>query len=245
VAQQVQFQSARGIFVTGTDTGVGKTVVAGAIAHQLRKAGNSVGVFKPIATGCKVRREGLVSPDAEFLAHCSDTVSPLEQINPVRYREPLAPLVAAERVQTEIDWDSVQLAYRNIIEQHDQVVVEGIGGVMVPIQPDYLVLDLMVDLALPVVIVARSGLGTINHTLLTLEACRERKLKVLGIVINRYQADSSDTAEETNPRVIAAVGRIPVISIIPDDKETDLQSGRLGSEVITAAGLANWADLIR
>ena len=243
--QRVQFQSARGIFVTGTDTGVGKTVAAGAIAHQLRQAGIKVGVFKPIATGCKLRREGLVSPDAEFLAHCSDTASPLEQINPVRFREPLAPLVAAEKAQTEIAWDTVQLAYRNIVEEHERVVVEGIGGLMVPIQKDYLVLDLMVDLALPVVIVARSGLGTINHTLLTLEACRQRDLNVLGIVINRYRADGSDIAEESNPRVIGEVGRIPVISIIPDDPETDLSSGRLGSEVISAVGLANWADLIR
>ena len=244
MAHKVPFESARGVFVTGTDTEVGKTVAAGAIAHQLRKTGNTVGVFKPIATGCQPRREGLVSSDVEFLAHCSDTISPLEQINPVRYREPLAPIVAAERAQIEIDWDSVQLAYRNIIQQHDLVVVEGIGGAMVPIQKDYLVLDLMVDLALPVLIVARSGLGTINHTLLTLEACRKRKLKVLGIVINRYHPDSSDVAEETNPRVIAAAGKVPVVAILPDDKETDLQSGRLGPDVITAAGLTNWDELI-
>jgi len=245
MAQRVQFQSARGIFVTGTDTGVGKTVAAGAIAHQLRQAGIKVGVFKPVATGCELRREGLVSPDAEFLAHCSDTASPLERINPVRFREPLAPLVAAERANTDIAWEELQLAYRNIVDQHDLVVVEGIGGVMVPIQKDYLVLDLMVDLALPVVIVARSGLGTINHTLLTLEACRKHDLKVSGIVINQYRADGADTAEETNPRVIAEVGRISVISIIPADTETDIQSGRLGSQVIAAVGLANWADLIR
>jgi dethiobiotin synthetase len=244
MVQRVQFQSARGVFVTGTDTGVGKTVAAGAIVHQLRQAGIKVGVFKPIATGCELRREGLVSRDAEFLAHCSDTVSPLEQINPIRFREPLAPLAAADRAKSDINWDEMQLSYRNIVKQHDLVVVEGIGGAMVPIQKDYLVLDLMVDLSLPVVIVARSGLGTINHTLLTLEACRQRKLQVLGIVINRYQADSADIAEETNPRVIAEVGRIPVLAVLPDDKETDLRSGRLGSEVIAAAGLANWSKLI-
>jgi len=231
--------------VTGTDTGVGKTVAAGAIAYCLRQGGIKVGVFKPIATGCELRREGLVSPDAEFLAHCSDTASPLEQINPVRFRAALAPLVAAERAKTDIPWEESQLAYQNIVAQHDLVVVEGIGGVMVPIQKDYLVLDLMIDLALPVVIVARSGLGTINHTLLTLEACRKRDLKVLGIVINQYQADRADLAEESNPRVIAEVGKVPVISIIPADAKTSLRSGRLGPDVITAVGLANWADLIQ
>ena len=110
------FKQARGFFITGTDTGVGKTVVAGAIARCLLASGVRVGVFKPIATGCRRRREGLVSIDAEFLAHCSDSPFSLEQINPIRYAEPLAPSVAAERGNKQVDFGEMELAYSNVVD---------------------------------------------------------------------------------------------------------------------------------
>ena len=243
MGSKLTFERGRGLFVTGTNTGVGKTVVAGAIAKCLADGGQQVGVFKPIATGCKRRREGLVSGDAEFLAHCSDSLCPLEQINPIRYQEPLAPSVAAERAEDPIDWDALQLAYRNVVESSDLVVVEGIGGVMVPISNDYMVLDLMADMQLPVVIVASAELGTINHTLLTLKVCRERGLTVAGVVINSYQADGASVAEETNPRVIAEIAKVTILTVIPWDKNTCLEKGQLGSDARAAAGQVNWAGL--
>src|SRR6478672_4834131 len=103
-----------GLFVTGTDTGVGKTVVAGAIADWFRRRHRRVGVLKPVATGCVHRREGLVSEDAEFLAHCADARLPLDVICPQRYVEPLAPAVAAERAKQPMDWDAVQRSMRAI-----------------------------------------------------------------------------------------------------------------------------------
>ena len=242
MAVRFKFKQASGLFVTGTDTGVGKTVVAGAISHCLNSAGRRVGVFKPIATGCRWMREGLVSGDAEFLAHCSNCPNPLEQINPSRYLEPLAPLGASERADREVDWEQVQLGYENVIANSEVVVVEGIGGVMVPILPDYLVLDLMVDMSLPVVVVAHSRLGTINHTLLTIKACRDRKLRILGVVINNYRTEEASLAEETNPRVIAEVGHVKVLTVIPYEKGTCVEKGQLGSQVLTAAALVNWAD---
>ena len=238
------FKRARGVFITGTDTGVGKTVVAGAIARCLLASGARVGVFKPIATGCRRRREGLVSIDAEFLAHCSDSPFSLEQINPIRYAEPLAPSVAAERGNKQVDFGEMELAYSNVVDGSDIVVVEGIGGVMVPIIGAYLVLDLMVDMALPVVIVAPSGLGAINHTLLTVRACRERGLEVLGVVLNKYRPEEASLAEETNPRVIAELGRVKILSLIPYDQSTCIEKGRLGGDITAVVALVDWGDLV-
>ncbi|OPZ97005.1 MAG: ATP-dependent dethiobiotin synthetase BioD 1 [Planctomycetes bacterium ADurb.Bin412] len=244
MAKRQKFPTARGFFITGTDTGVGKTVVTGAIARWLVEQSIRVGVFKPIATGCRREREGLVSADAEFLACCSRSEFALAQINPVRYHEPLAPSVAAERSRRDIDWDEIHLSYRNLTQKNDIILVEGIGGVMVPITDDYLVLDLMADLQLPAIIVARPGLGTINHTLLTVNACRARNLEISGIVINRYQADKATLAEETNPRVIAKIARTSILAITPYDKETNVEKGRLGQDALAAIAQANWMDLL-
>jgi len=244
MTNRVKFTRANGVFITGTDTGIGKTVVAGAIAHCLAETGRRIGVFKPIATGCRRTREGLVSEDAEFLAHCSNCDNPLEQINPERYSEPLAPIVAAERAHREIDWENVQLGYQNIVKTNDLVVVEGIGGVMVPISQNYLVLDLMQEMALPVIVVTSSRLGMINHTLLTINMCRNNNLSVIGVVINNYDTEHATWAEETNPRIIAEVGAVSVLAVIPYDKSTCVEKGVLGSQVLGAARLCNWADHI-
>lgn len=239
-----RFERVKGLFVTGTDTGIGKTLVAGAIARQLKAKGMRVGVFKPIATGCRLSREGLVSADAEFLAHCVDSPLSLEQINPIRYMEELAPAVAAERSGREIDWQRLELAYSNVIGVSDVVIVEGIGGVMVPISRDYWVIDLMADMMLPVVIVAGSRLGTINHTLLTVEACRSKKLKIAGIVINGYHADEADLAQETNARVITETSGVEVLTVIPYDKNSCVEKGKLSDEVFSAAGLVRWEERV-
>ena len=238
------FRRGRGVFITGTNTEVGKTVVAGAIARCLRAAGVRVGVFKPVATGCSWRREGLVSEDAEFLSHCSGLAEPLEVINPVRYHEAVAPLVASERSGVEADWSEVRRSYNYLAGRSEAMVVEGIGGVMVPLGRDYLVLDLMEEMALPVVVVSSSRLGAINDTLLTLSACRGRGLEVLGVVINGYEAEGASLAQETNPRVISEVGRVRLLVVIPSDRETCVSKGRLGGEVLGAAGLVDWAELL-
>jgi len=239
-----EFPRARGVFITGTDTGVGKTAVAGALARVLASFGHAVGVFKPIATGCQLRREGLVSQDAEFLAHCSGTSSPLADIAPVRYAQPLTPAVAAEMARRPVDWDHLRQSYEWVTKAHDFTVVEGIGGVLAPLARGVLVADLMVALALPVVVAAPSRLGAISQALLSLEACRSRGLEVLGVVINGYRADGGEPAEETNPRVIAAYGRTRVLAIIPYDGGTCVENGLLGAEVLAAMRLTNWAEVL-
>ncbi len=161
-----------GLLITGTDTGVGKTVIAGAIGQWLHKDGQRVAVLKPVATGCVRRREGLVSEDAEFLAHCADTRYPLDLICPQRYLEPLAPAVAAQRAKQPVEWDSIDRSISLMAEESDVFIVEGIGGVMVPIDEKHTFLDIAEWLDLPAIVVLRPGLGTINHTLLTLAALR-------------------------------------------------------------------------
>src|SRR5918993_118846 len=131
-----------GLLVTGTDTGVGKTLVAAAIADWFRRRGRRVGVLKPCATGCVRRREGLVSEDAEFLAHHADARFPLDVICPQRYAEPLAPSVAAERAKLPVDWDAVARSLRMIEAGSDVMIVEGVGGIMVPLDAKHTVLDL-------------------------------------------------------------------------------------------------------
>ena len=244
MARKLNFARARGLFVTSTDTGVGKTLTAGAIARQLVTGGLRVGVFKPIATGCRRDREGLVSADAEFLAHCSKSECTLEQINPVRYAEPLAPLVAAERCGRAVDWGQMVRSYGEVCAGADVVIAEGIGGVLVPIERDYMVADLMAEMGLAALVVARSGLGTLNHTLLTLESCRARGIRIAGVVINEYQADDGDLAEESNPRVLAEVGKVEVLSVIPYDGHSSVEKGQLGAGVLGAVKLVNWAEQI-
>src|SRR3982751_5321437 len=119
------------LLVTGTDTGVGKTLVAAAIGDWFRRQGAKVAVLKPCATGCVHRREGLVSEDAEFLAHCADASQPLDVIAPIRFADPLAPAVAAQRQNEMIDWSPVERSLQTIARESDVLIVEGVGGIMV------------------------------------------------------------------------------------------------------------------
>jgi dethiobiotin synthetase len=204
------------IFVTGTDTGVGKTVIAGALADWFRRRGARVAVLKPAATGCVHRREGLVSEDAEFLAACADARFPLDLICPQRYEEPLAPAVAAERANQPLDWDAIDRSIRLMSRESDVMIIEGVGGVMVPMDPRHTVLDMAVWLGSPTVVVARPNLGTINHTLLTVAALRSVDVKVAGVVINRFHTDGASIAEETAGRAIETWGKIPILATVPD-----------------------------
>jgi dethiobiotin synthetase len=205
-----------GLFVTGTDTGVGKTLVAGAIARWFVRRGARPGVCKIAATGCAHRREGWVSEDAEFLAQCAESPFPLDIICPQRFIEPLAPAVAAQRANKLLDWSAIQRSLTAIAAASDCMIVEGVGGILVPMDEKHTVLDVAKWLQLPTLIVARPSLGTINHTLLTIESLRSANVKIAGVVINRYPTDVVGTAEETSPRWIERFGRTPVLCLVPD-----------------------------
>jgi dethiobiotin synthetase len=206
-----------GLFITATDTGVGKTLVAGAIADRLRRQGLRVGVLKPVATGCVKRREGLVSEDAEFLAACADARVPLDVICPNRYAEPLSPNVAADRAQRPVEWDAIQRSIRMIVGTSDVIIVEGAGGILTPIDDGHSMLDLARWIGLPTVVVARPSLGTINHTALTVAALKQAGVRVAGVVVNGYPNDTPSVAEETNPRQIEKWAKTKVLAIVPRD----------------------------
>ncbi|HEV7297840.1 MAG TPA: dethiobiotin synthase [Tepidisphaeraceae bacterium] len=229
------------LFITGTDTDVGKTVVAGAIADWFRRRGARVGALKPVASGCVQRREGLVSEDAEFLAHCGDVAYPLEVICPNRYAEPLSPNVAAERAGEPVDWDAVQRSIDLMSRDCDILIVEGAGGIMVPIDGQHLMLDAARWLNAPAVVVARPGLGTINHSVLTVVALRSAGVPVAGVVINRYPVDRAGVAEETNLRQIERWTKAPLLAVVPDATIDP----SLPSDIVAAVELTDWASLAR
>jgi dethiobiotin synthetase len=204
----------RGLFITGTDTGVGKTFVACGLAALLRELGYRVGVMKPAETGC-VEKDGQLFPeDAVKLKHASACDFPLEKICPYRFREPLAPSVAAERDGERIDVDRLMDIYEEISAAHDLTLVEGAGGLMVPLLPSYTYADLARVLKLPVLVVALNRLGVINHLLLTLEHASCKGLRVLGYVLNEVQ-DGRSLAAETNRAALSVLTAAPCLGEIP------------------------------
>jgi len=234
-----------GLFITGTDTGVGKTLIAGAIAKILSGAGQKVGVFKPIATGCRRTWEGLVGSDTEFLAQCANSDLELSTITPVGYTTAAAPIVSAQIDGPPMDFNAIAAAYKLICENSDIVIVEGIGGVRVPLTSEFDLLALAGEFNLPMVIVARTNLGTINHTLMTIDCIRAAKLKIAGIVINGYDARSAAVAEETAEEVIAQLSGVDVLAVVPFDETVDIEARTTGEMVIACLSHCNWAKLAR
>ncbi|WP_228546096.1 dethiobiotin synthase [Halegenticoccus tardaugens] len=192
-----------GVFVAGTDTGVGKTVVTAGLTARLRDAGREARAIKPAQTGCPP------DDDARFVADaCGDpeAATALRRLEP-----PLAPRVAGERVGEPLSYDALLADCRRAVERSEVALVEGIGGVRVPLADDAEVLDLAVDLGLPAVVVARAGLGTLNHTALTVDALTRRGVRVHAVVLNRYRG--ATVAERTNVSELERTIRRPVFAV--------------------------------
>ena len=204
---------AQGIFITGTGTEIGKTVIAGGLAASLKQSGMNVGVMKPIGTGD--------TADAQFLKYAAQVDDELSVINPIYLRHPLAPSVAARIENREIDLSCIGTAFAALQQRYDFVIVEGVGGIAVPIRDDFLVVHLIHKLELPVLIVAEAGLGTLNHTLLTVAFARQFNLQVVGIVLNRRSSETAGIAEATNPVEIEKLTGIPVIGTVPYEKRLE------------------------
>ncbi len=171
----------KALFITGTDTHVGKTVVTGALAAYLRSKGRSVGVMKPLESGSF---SGAKSSDSFFLKEMSGSSDDLDLINTYAFEAPLAPGVAAELEGIEISFDRILENFQKLALIHEILLVEGAGGLMVPLSKNKLGIDLIQMLKIPVLLVARVGLGTINHTLLTLSCLEQKKIPVAGVVFN-------------------------------------------------------------
>jgi dethiobiotin synthetase len=182
----------RGIFVTGTDTGVGKTVVACGIARLLKSWGIKVGVMKPVATGDQ--------EDARSLIKAAQVDDDVSVVNPQYFKAPLAPTVSAGLEHRVVRLEKVYSAYWTLSKKYDVMVVEGIGGIKVPLGESTYVVDMIEALRLPALVVTRAGLGTLNHTLLTLEAIEKDKIPTLGVLFNGGKGNT--LAEKTNPEAL-------------------------------------------
>lgn len=191
----------RSYFITGTDTGVGKTIVTSSIARALTLRGLDVGVMKPVESGC-ANIGGAPSPqDALALKEASGSTDPIEDICPYRLPLPLSPHLAARLAGVEVDFGVILRGYGKLSARHGIMLVEGAGGVLTPLTDELTVADLAVELGLPVIIVTDSKLGVINHTLLTIEAVQRRGLEVGAVILNRA-SEAADPSVEHNPAEI-------------------------------------------
>jgi dethiobiotin synthetase len=198
----------RGVFVTGTGTEVGKTVVAAAIARTLAAAGERVAVLKPAVTGLEEPGEA----DHELLRRAAGSDQSDEEIAPYRYQPPAAPHLAAALAGEKIDPERLLAAARTAAADADVLVCEGVGGLLVPLAGEYLVRDLARDVELPLVIAASPGLGTINHTLLTIEAARAAGLDVAAVVLTPWPQRPSEI-ERSNREAIETIGQVKALAL--------------------------------
>jgi dethiobiotin synthetase len=212
----------RALFVTGTDTGVGKTVVTAAIAALAVATGRRTAVYKPAQTGVEPGAPG----DLEFVRAAAGESPLLWTACAYRLREPLAPSVAARLEGTAIEPSLLAETYRRQAEDADVALVEGAGGLLVPLAGGYSMADLAQDLGLPVLVVARPGLGTLNHTALTAEVARARGLEVAGVVLCGFPPEP-DLAMATNPKEIVRLTGAPLLGALPALPELDTERCRV------------------
>lgn len=217
-----------GVFITGTDTEVGKTVISAGLALALKARGLKVGVMKPIATGCMGEDGQLISHDAVFIWEAAENEYPA-LTSPSRFKHPLSPNVAAAIEKKEIDLKNIMDAYNELHKHYDFVIVEGIGGLLVPIKEDYFVANMVREFQLPMLVVARPGLGTINHTLLTIDAATVRGFDTCGVIFNRIAKVNYSMAEITNPKVIHDLSGVPILGSLPDVEDLNVEECRYGN----------------
>jgi dethiobiotin synthetase len=197
----------KGVFITGTDTGVGKTVVSGILVKELKSIFKNIGVMKPVSSGSR--------SDAVFLKKVSGVKDSLDSINPVYFKKSLAPLAAAINENKKTDLKKIKNAYLKLRKRYNFLDVEGAGGLLVPVTENVFMADLAKMFALPVIVVTRPGLGTINHTLLTINCARQYGLTVLGFLVNYTSRQKRGLAERTNPEIIQRLGKVTFLGTIP------------------------------
>ena len=225
----------RGIFVAGTDTGVGKTVVAAGLTRLAWEKGLRVLAVKPIETGCPIRSGELYPEDGAFLARATDGDLTLDECAPSRFSLPASPYRAAAMEGKRLKVDDLVEHVLALAEGADLTVVEGAGGLLVPIEERLMMIDLIERLGYPVILVSRSALGTMNHTLLSLEALAKREIDTLGVILSRTSSQRGPEEEFTPRDLTRLVGEIPlaVLPYLETEKRED-------PNAIAAAMNAQW-----
>jgi len=215
---------AKGFFVTGTDTGVGKTIISAGLICFLNNLGYRTGAMKPVESGCRIQRftglkttsaDILIPNDGMFLKKIANMQEPVDIITPIRFREPLAPFTASKIEGKPINIGKIKDAFSRLSKKYELLIVEGIGGLLVPIKKNYYVLDLAKDIGLPLIVVARPSLGTLNHTMLTVNYAIKEGLRVAGIIMNYNKPPENTIAEKTNSDILKKISPVPIIGIFP------------------------------
>jgi dethiobiotin synthetase len=205
----------KGYFITSTDTGAGKTFIASALIRSLNASGLRTCGMKPIESGCRRQGDTLIPSDGLSLKQAAHMDEPLGLITPYCFESPLAPLPASEIEGVNIDIDVIKKAFYSLSGAYDSIIVEGVGGLLVPIKKDFFVADMARELGLPLLVVARPGLGTINHTLLTVNYALKAGLEVAGIIFNYSSRPENSLAEKTNPGILKETCPVPFLGAFP------------------------------
>ena len=205
----------KGYFISGTDTGVGKTVVTACMLAFYRKHSINTGIMKPIETGVDPNCSSEANSDAKFLLTVSGNQDTLEEVCPIRLKPTAAPLQAARMQNQSLNIDSILENFHKLQRKYDQVLVEGIGGLLVPLKADYLVSDLIKEMQLPLIIVSRFSLGTLNHTLLTLKVAQAATIEIAGIILNHSGNRPLSGVELGQKSLIEELSGVPVIGQCP------------------------------
>jgi len=209
------------LFVTATDTDIGKTYVCAGLAYALKKSGIDVGIMKPFACGVK-QKIGFSSNDLTILTNAAMVDDAEDIINPFFFPIPASPYTAAKNLGVKIDVEHVMECFRKLDEIHDIVLVEGIGGIMTPILKDYAIIDLVKDLMANTIIVTSSKIGTVNHTVLTCNMCKNMNIPIKGLIINNF--DSTGYPIPELERDLSALTDLPVLCSLPHMKKFNLSN---------------------
>ncbi len=200
------------LFITGTDTDVGKTYVAAGLAVTLRKMGIDVGIMKPFAAGTP-QKKGFKSEDVEILSRAAQVSDPEKIINPQFFEMAASPYTASKSLKVKVKVKSVLSSFKKLSNLHSMLLVEGMGGIMTPILKNYFVTDLIKDMKLPAVIVTRTRIGTVNHTIMTCKMCEKYKIPIKGIIINNFDSDGYKV--KTLKRDLQSLIGVPILGTIP------------------------------
>ena len=207
------------LFITATDTDIGKTYVCAGLAHSLKKLDIDVGIMKPFACGVK-QKTGFSSNDLTILSKAAMVNDAEELLNPFFFPIPASPYTAAKNLGVKIDIDYLMKCFRKLDKIHDVMLVEGIGGIMTPILKDYAIIDLIKDLEANTIIVTSSKIGTINHTIMTCDMCKNMKIPVKGLIINNF--DSTGYPVSDLERDLNALTDLPVLCSLPHMQKFNL-----------------------
>jgi len=204
-------------FITGTDTGVGKTSIMAGLAGSMRKLGIDVGVMKPIATGYP-NKTGFKSSDVAKLVEATSIKDPENLINPVFLPLPTSPYDATKLLQLSIDMPLIFDQFKKLLSMHEILLVEGIGGIMTPITKNFFIADMIKGMGIETIIVTRATIGTLNHTVMTCKMCKDYGIKIRGLVINNFD-EKGTPAEKNSPSTLYELTNIPILGTVPFIKD--------------------------